>query len=128
MAQAGHMPLKGQCVTLTPSITNTKPPHFSLTLTSSPCLITLLNMAQFGLKLLGCTSQIPLKNGFSQAPLASMIAKTLSFPATARLLSRPSLSATFAANSRSTNSRPSLSPSKLKMKRNWMSLPRRAVE
>ena len=98
----------------------------SLALTSSPCLITLPNRAPFGLKLLGCTSQIPLKNGFSPVPLASMIARTLSFQATARLLSRPSLRATFVANSRSTNSRPSLSPSKLKMRRNWMSLPRRA--
>ena len=128
MAQVGHMPWKGQCATLIPSITNMKPPPFSLTLSFSPCLITLLNMAQSGLKLLGCTSQIPLRNGFSQAPLASMTAKTLSFPATARLLFRPSLSATFAANSRSTNLRLSFSPSKLKMKRNWMSLPRHAVE
>ena len=31
MAQAGHMPLKGRCVMLTPSTTNTKPPHFCLT-------------------------------------------------------------------------------------------------
>ena len=54
--------------------------------------------------------------------------KALSFQETARLLSRPSLRATSAANSRSNNSRPSLSPSKLKMTRNWMSLPRRAVE
>ena len=40
MAQAGHMPLKGRCVMHTPSTTNMKRPHFSLTLTSSPCLIT----------------------------------------------------------------------------------------
>ena len=75
---------------LTPSITNTKPPHFSLTLTSSPCLIMLPNMAPFGLKLLGCTSQNPSKHGFSPVRPASMIARTLSFQATARLLSRPS--------------------------------------
>ena len=37
MAQAGHMPLKGRCAMLTPSTTNTKPPHFFLTLTSSHC-------------------------------------------------------------------------------------------
>ena len=89
-AQAGHMPLKGRCVMHTPSITNTKPPHFSLTLTSSPCLIMSPNMAPFGLKLLGCTSQTPSKNGFSPVRLASMIARTLSFQAIARLLSRPS--------------------------------------
>ena len=64
----------------------------------------------------------------SPVPLASMIARTLSFQATARLLSRPSLRATSAANSRSNNSRPSLSPSKRKMTRNWMSLLWRAVE
>ena len=48
MAQAGHMPLKGRCVMHTPSITNTKPPHFSLTLTSSPCLIMSPNMPRSG--------------------------------------------------------------------------------
>ena len=90
MAQAGHMPLKGRCAMHTPSTTNMKPPHFSLTLTSSPCLIMSPNMAPFGLKLLGCTSQIPSKNGFSPVRLASMIARTLSFQAIARLLSRPS--------------------------------------
>ena len=90
MAQAGHMPLKGRCVTHNPSTTNMKPPHFSPTLTSSPCLIMSPNMAPFGLKLLGCTSQTPSKNGFSPVRLASMIARTLSFQAIARLLSRPS--------------------------------------
>ena len=90
MAQAGHMPLKGRCVMHTPLTTNMKPPHFSLTLTSSPCLIMSPNMAPFGRKLLGCTSQIPSKNGFSPVRLASMIARTLSFQAIARLLSRPS--------------------------------------
>ena len=89
MVQAGHMPLKGRCVMHIPSITNTKPPHFSLTLTSSPCLIMSPKMAPFGLKLLGCTSQIPSKNGFSPVRLASMIARTLSFQAIARLPSRP---------------------------------------
>ena len=87
MAQAGHMPLKGRCAMLTPSTTNTKPPHFSLTLTSSHCLIMLPNMAPFGPKLLGCTSPNPSKHGFSPVHLASLIAETLSFQATARLLS-----------------------------------------
>ena len=99
MAQAAHMPSKRRCVTLTPSTTTMKPQHFSPTLTSSPCLITLPNMAQSGLKLLDCTSQIPLENGFSPAPLASIIARPSTFLATATLLFRPSLSATFVANS-----------------------------
>ena len=42
--------------------------------------------------------------------------------------SPPSLSATFMANSRSTNSNHSLMPGKLKMTRNWMLLPLSAVE
>ena len=50
---SGAHALKGRCVVHTPSITNMKPPHFSLTLTSSPCLIMSPNMAPFGLKLLG---------------------------------------------------------------------------
>ena len=98
------------------------------TLTSSPCLITLPNMAPSGLKLLGCTSRIPLEHGFSPVPLASVTARTSTFQATASLLFRPSLSATFVANSRSTNSNPSLMPGKLKMTRNWMLLPLSAVE
>ena len=61
MVQAVHMPLKKRCAMLTSSITNTKPPHFSLTLTFSSCLIMLPNMAPFELKLLGCTSQNPSK-------------------------------------------------------------------
>ena len=78
--------------------------------------------------LLGCTFQIPLEDGFSPAPLASMIARTLTFQATEILLCRPSLPATFVVNSRSTNLRPSLMPSKLKMTRNWMPLPLRAAK
>ena len=105
------------------SITSMKPPPLSPTLTFSPCLITLLNMALSGLKLWGCTSQIPLRNGCSQVPLASMTAQTLIFPATVKLLFLLSLNATFAANSRSLNLRNSLSPGRLKMKRYWIPLP-----
>ena len=50
------------------SITSMKPPPFSPTLTFSPCLITLLNMALSGLKLWDCTFQIPLRPGCSQVP------------------------------------------------------------
>ena len=127
-APVGHRPLKGRCDMLVRSITSMKPPPFSPTLTFSPCLITLLNMALSGLKLWGCTSQIPLRNGCSQVPLASMTAQTLIFPATVKLLFLLSLNATFAANSRSLNLRNSLSPGRLKMKRYWIPLPRHAVK
>ena len=116
MAQAAHMPSKGRCVTLTPSTTNTKPQHFSPTLTSSPCLITLPNMAPSGLKLLGCTSRIPLEHGFSPVPLASMTARTSTFQATASLLFRPSLfflsDGCMAQRSRCPGGRPSVSANK----------------
>ena len=101
---------------------------FSPTLTFSPCLITLLNMALSGLKLSDCTSQIPLRSDCSQVPLASMIAQTLIFPATVTLLFLLSLNATFAANSRSLNLPNFLSPGRLKMKRYWIPLPRHAVK
>ena len=90
MAQAGHMPLKGRCVMHTPSTTNMKPPHFSLTLTSSPCLTTLPNMALSGLKLLGCTSQIPFEHGFSPVSLASYDRKDLELPGN-RQIALPSI-------------------------------------
>ena len=125
---SGAQVLEGRCDMLVLSITSMKPPPFFPTLTFSPCLITLLNMTLSGLKLWGCTSQIPLRNGCSQVSLASMTAQTLIFPATVKLLFLLSLNATFAANSRSLNLRNFLSPGRLKMKRYWIPLPRHAVK
>ena len=85
-------------------------------------------MALSGLKLWGCTSQIPLRNGCCQVSLASITAQTLIFPATVKLLFLLFLNATFAANSQSLNLRNFLSPGRLKMKRYWILLPRHAVK
>ena len=63
---SGAHALEGRYVTPIPSTINTKPQHFSLTLTSSRCLITLPNTAPSGLKLSGCTFQSPSDNGSSQ--------------------------------------------------------------
>ena len=65
-------------------------------------------MARSGLKLLVVHPDSIIENGFFPVPLASMIVRTSTFQATASLLSRPSLRATFVANSQSTNSNPRL--------------------
>ena len=127
MVQAVHKHSKGRYVMPIPSTTNTKPQHSSLTPTFSPCLITLPNMAKYGLKLLGCTSQRPSENGFSRSPLVSMTARTSTSQATARSPFLPSLRVTFVANSRSIHSLPSLMPGKQRMTRNWVPLPLNAV-
>ena len=65
-------------------------------------------MARSGLKLLVVHPDSIIENGFFPVPLASMIVRTSTFQATASLLSRPSLRATFVANSQSINSNPRL--------------------
>ena len=122
MALAAHRHSKGPSATPPPSTTSMKPPHFSLTLISSPCPIMLNSTARFGPKLLGYISLTLSADGSFLAHLASMIVAISLNRVIAKWLFPPFLRATFVVRSPSINSPPSLLLGMQKMKMHWTSL------
>ena len=111
MVQVGHKHQKGRYATPIPSTINTKPQHFSLTLTSSPCLIMLPNTARSGAQTLGLHIPESIRQWLLSGAPRIYDRKDLDLPGKPPdSSSRPSLSDTFVVSLRSINSLPSLLP------------------
>ena len=115
---------RGGTLRLSLQTINIKLQHFSLTLTSSPCLIMLHSTAQSGLKL---SRVVHSRVHQTMAPLGRpsyLWSQGPRLPGNRQTaLPSPSLRDTFVANSRSINSLPSLMLGMQRMTRNWMPLP-----
>ena len=128
MAQAVHMPLKGRCAMLTPSITNTKPPHFSLTLTSFSLPDHVTQYGPVRAQTLGLHIPESIKAWLLSGAPRIYDRKDLELPGN-RQIALPSILMRYFCSEFSIQQFEALLIGKqAKMTRNWMSPPRRAVE